>query len=677
MAGTWQWFKPNVAATDYQFKVYLSPSGSSNWLGQDGIGVREVALMDCQYGRPYGSGYLGGYESGFRIANIAYLDPITGNKHFELLFDWPYLNIQQSYTGGGWPNLTSEVRVDQAVLNHNCDAWTFTASRIRWYIHGSTTAYYDSSPVFTHAGVRYRLVENCGVWAAFVDFAAGEFDSGLHGGQQFTPQLPGCPWRNRAIKGGEITAVFGFKWWNAGVPTEEPIEVESLLPTTPVGPAACPSCGCVGTAPTISGTTSYNLQVKATDEYTETFTGPHAISCKCPDGSESGIDELYHAGVEGEIRTIGGRLNSESAGIVRHQKNRSSKCACYYPFNGSEPPNVVYTETNETVTKIAYTKQVLRWTGTRWCTFDIGVCPCLEGPIDCLTCNYDNLLCAMEGVASIQWVDPGCAAGDLHLTTAPNGVMFAVQVEAASVKIWRFNLGAHDESIEISTLSVEYAQVAYGPDGQVHVCYQDGGHVWWISSKGWGENFGTATDLGAGTNPAMAVDEIGNQYVVMHTGAAWRCFRRNYSDATFTNLAVVDTAPAGVAALEWSPDLEYPLVFMVESGGVIWQIESPSRGESWLTPVNTGVTGITPAFAVSRGGVMALAVWDGAAWNAWRRAPKLGTWEEMGEIATYVADWAGLEFHPDQKHRLVFVCSDTARRRKVSTDHGTTWEDAI
>lgn len=673
MAGTWQWFKPNVAATDYQFKAYLSPAGSSNWIGQDGIGVRQVASMDCQYGRPYGSGYLGGYGSGFRIANIAYLDPITGNKHWEMIFDWPYLGIQEVRTGGGWPNLTSEVKTSQAVLNHNCDAWTFTCSQIDWFIQGSTTPTYTSTPVFTHAGVRYRLVENCGVWAAFVDFAAGEFDSGLHGGQQFTPQLPGCPWRNRVIK-GDVTAVFGFKWWNAGVPTEEPIEVENLNPTTPVGPAVCPTCGCVGTASSISGTTSYNLQVTAYDNYEDTYTGPNASGCRCANGMDSGASETWQATNDGEIRSIGGRLNSESAGIVRHQKTRRSLCACYYPFNGSEPSNLVYTETNESVTKIAYTKQVLKWNGTRWCVPGMTVCP---DPPGVVTCDKPYELCAMEGVASIQWVDPGCAAGDLHLTTAPNGVMFAVSVEAVSVKIWRFNLGAHDESIEISTLSVEYAQVAYGPDGQVHVCYQDAGHVWWISSKGWGENFGTATDLGTGTNPAMAVDEIGNQYVVMHTGAAWRCFRRNYSDTTFTTLAAVDTAPAGVAALEWSPDLEYPLVFIVESGGVIWQIESPSRGESWLTPVNTGVTGITPAFAVSRGGVMALAVWDGAAWNAWRRAPKLGTWEEMGEIATYVADWAGLEFHPDQKHRLVFVCADTARRRKVSTNHGTNWEDAI
>ena len=77
------------------------------------------------------------------------------------------------------------------------------------------------------------------------------------------------------------------------------------------------------------------------------------------------------------------------------------------------------------------------------------------------------------------------------------------------------------------------------------------------------------------------------------------------------------------------------------------------------------------------GGVMALAVWDGAAWNAWLRAPTMGTWAEKGEIATYVADWAGLEFHPDQNHRLTFVCADTVRRRKVSKDLGKTWADLI
>ena len=673
MAGTWQWFKPNVAATDYQFKVYLSPAGSSNYLGQDGIGVRQVASMDCQYGRPYGSGYLGGYGSGFRIANIAYLDPITGIKHWGMLFDWPYLGIQEVRSGGGWPNLTSEVKISQAVLNHNCDAWAFTCTQIDWFIQGSTTATYTSTPSFTHAGVRYKLTENCGVWAAFVDFAAGEFDSGLHGGPQFTPQIPFCPSLNRIIK-GDTTAVFGFKWWNAGVPTEEPIEVENLNPTTPVGPAICPTCGCVSGVSSISGTTSYNLQVTAYDNYAEAYTGPNVVNCRCADGTPSGVDEAYQADVEGELYGIVGRLNSESAGIVRHKKHQSSKCACYYPFNGSEPPNIVESETNESVTKIAYVKDCLKWVGTRWCVQGMSVCP---DPPGVVSCDRDYELCAMSGVASIQWVDPGCAAGDLHLTTAPNGIMFAVQVEAASVKIWRFNLSAHDESIEISTLSVEYAQVAYGPNGEVHVCYQDGGHVWWFTSTKWGEDFGTATDLGAGTNPAMAVDEIGNQYVVMHTGGNWYCFRRNFSDTTFTNIALVDTAPAGIAALEWAPALEYPLVFMVASGGVIYQIESMTRGETWRTPVNTGVTGTLPAFAVSQGGVMALAVWDGAAWNAWLRAPTMGTWAEKGEIATYVADWAGLEFHPDQNHRLTFVCADTVRRRKVSKDLGKTWEDLI
>ena len=434
----------------------------------------------------------------------------------------PVCGINQTFSGDEW-----EFYIDDWELTATeCDAWAAEFTELRLKVDGVLVLTVAGQ---SHAGVGYDTRERKPRVQAVT----------LNVGEDFTPQtICGGPELDRDLQ-PSCTGRLGYWWDDAGSWTAENIEIDTsmaLPATTP--PAGCGACACAGTLPSISGTTTAQVDVSSEWYYVAVSTRGADRECRCVTTGEIFIRQYYETVAEFRQKSSWVDVVTEAETLLHETlRTRAAGCSCRYPLL-TDDYTVVEAQTTEALTYCQSYQGTTRWTATGRCTVGDFICPELPAPQPPQNVNCGPILasplCYYSGYVMLTWPDSLCGGSCCStIDIAPNGRMYtAYLLTATNAVIAGFaSTGFMSDSSPIAwqvfdagftadALNIRYDRV--GADPQLWLVYEDGGTVYRRSSEDHGESWSVPTTIATGANPTHDPIESGLRYVYYRSGTTLR-----------------------------------------------------------------------------------------------------------------------------------------------------------
>lgn len=180
----------------------------------------------------------------------------------------------------------------------------------------------------------------------------------------------------------------------------------------------------------------------------------------------------------------------------------------------------------------------------------------------------------------------GLAAGAAwHLSSdgRRGWVYGAESVPDVGVRARRFSWRGGDDHtvLAVDDPLATRAQIGVAPAGYVRLVWEKSNEVRSSRSYDHGQTWESSALIASGTNPAFAVDDRHHiEYVALHNGTAWRCWRK-IGAAAWSDVGLIATVDAGTAGLEVSPDPARRLVFVLSVAGSTRRWVSSNWGANW------------------------------------------------------------------------------------------------
>lgn len=431
----------------------------------------------------------------------------------------PLTGINQTYSGDDW-----EFYIDGWELTATeCEAWSAEFTELRLYVDGALVLTVAGN---SYAGVGYDTRQRKPRVQA-LSFNVGE---------DFTPQyLCGGTELDRSLS-MSCTARLAYWWWNGAAWVAENIEIDTgmaLPATTP--PSGCGACTCAGTLPSISGTTT--AQVDTTSEWYYLCTAVRGADRECQCAVTGELFTFQYWDIDQEFR----QKSSWVDVVAEHEtllhetlRTRAAGCTCQFPLLDGES-TVVEAQTTEALTYCQSFQQTIRWTTDNRCTFGDFICPeTALGEPQSYNCGpiLSEAMCYYSGYVMLTWPDSLCGGSCCAtLDIAPNGRMYTAYLLTATNAVlagyastgfmsdgsaiaWQ----VFDAGFTADALNIRYDRV--GADPQLWLVYEDGGTIYRRSSEDHGESWSVATTIATGANPTHDPIESGLRYVYWRDGTA-------------------------------------------------------------------------------------------------------------------------------------------------------------
>lgn len=374
---------PNEPATNYRWRGVWTPGGGA--VGTIGVQSNGSSVIT------WGVAYPG---EGIQVVAWAY-DPAVGVAGGEIRFSSPWFADQfvtlLSYVGGTW-----EVEIDDLVLDRaGCTGSSWSYSEVRLYIDGvlifTGGANSGSSSSYDHRYNRCRLA------------ASTIFNPDMVCNPAACPGANLTIWPTSRVVGGyqrDTGSGFG----------SDAVLIDPTGYTTPLAIVTCPSaCGCFPTAPSITGTDSYSVEVYGERKYLATASSG-SRDCLCLDGSSGGTVTTYQADEDAIDNATWVHIVGEDHGIPTRVVSQRSCCNCVCPAYTDSDCRLVSTTIVGTKTYCESYRSSTGWLDTVYCWSGMVVCP---DPPGAGTCGEgDDVFCAFDAYVHVYWPADSCGDCD-------------------------------------------------------------------------------------------------------------------------------------------------------------------------------------------------------------------------------------------------------------------------
>lgn len=665
----WRHFKPGQAPRNYRFSVTFV--GSAPTMSPPIPTAEAKAILVTTMGREFPI-------SGFRVT-IENIDNNPEPTDLNIVtLEFPGIGYTPPpVVSSGWLSpKTVRVELDDVVLNESCSPWDFEASELRWYIDDVLQDTVTGGIALAGVGYDHRL-----------NRTKIEFIPGIARYSSPAPRYPDCDgdesetaWVVSGYAEGGWQHFDGVSWVSESTVLETAFTLPPVLPVPD-----CPPCSCSETLPGITAPNTYTVTASGLAQYNAKLVTVGTFSCKCWDGSGSGILTLKLGEVAYVHKTSYVVPHTSNEGVLfGHDKFSQQCCGCTL---GAEVRdcNTKTATSSESIIYCGSHQSVLKWSAIRYCYQGFIICPDPPEQIERFNCagEHPRRLCIYSARRTIGHTPYPCAAciGNAHLTSFKTGIYYAAIVQVdGSLCIWRFDMHAASRYVENVFSGVDSAQIAVHPKGAVVVVFDSGGSVFWAYSKDLGETWSTPALISTGTNPAISINQrTGGVYVAIQHGATWHLWKRRVPDfLAWKDLGPIATISANYATIEVAASRRpQVLAAFSRSDDAIVTYFTTDNGQSWSGPefVAAGQNG---SLAVdNRTGVMAVAVYDSSEWRLFRKDGIEAAWINAGALSAGDNVRCGCEFGFESPHKIVQVVQSNGNmKRYMSTDLGETAMEA-
>lgn len=427
------------------------------------IGVRAFASSVITWGIAFPA-------EGISVVGYAY-DPAVGSAGGEIRFTSPWFADQfvtlLSYTGGTW-----EVEIDDLELTRTaCVGYSWSYSEIRLYIN--SVLIYTGGPNsgsgtgYDHRYNRCRLA------------ASTEYDPNMVCNPAACPGANLTIWPTSRLVGGYQRDT-GSGWFG------DAVLIDSTGFTTPLSIPACGGCGCFPTAPMITGTNSYTVEVYGERKYLAT-AATRSHDCYCNDGSFGGSVTEYQADEDTYDDSTWVHVVGEEHGIRTRVIAQRSCCNCVCPAYTDAECRLTSTTMPSSKTYCESYKSSTGWKDTVYCWSGWVVCPDPPGAGRCG--QSDDVFCAFDAYVHVYWpADTSCGdfgsphnsrdfLGRYTRVSTRNGQLWLLRADAGSPRG-----GWHHELLWGSNVSTPRG--LWNREFAFELVYRDtsDGHVYWTRS---------------------------------------------------------------------------------------------------------------------------------------------------------------------------------------------------
>lgn len=462
---------PNEPATNYRWRGVWTAGGGA--IGT--IGVRAFAGSVITWGIAFPA-------EGISVVGYAY-DPAVGSAGGEIRFTSPWFADQLvtllSYTGGTW-----EVEIDDLALTRTaCVGYSWSYSEIRLYING-VLIYTGGANAGGGTGYDHRY-NRCRL------YASTEYDPSMVCNPASCPGATLTIWPTSRLVGGYQRDT-GSGWFGDGV------LIDPTGFTTPLSIPTCPgACTCFPTAPAITGTDSYAVEVYGERKYLST-AATRSHDCYCKDGSFGGSVTEYQVDEDTYDDSTWVHVVGEEHGIRRRVIIQRSCCNCVCPAYTDAECRITTTTTPSSKTYCESYRSSTGWKDTVYCWSGMVICPEPPGGGDGAgRCGQsDDIFCAFDAYVHVYWPDDTCgeSSSGPHNSRDKLGRYTRTAVRDGQLWLLRADSGSPREGWDLETLwgeNISQARTMWRPDLTLRLIYRDSsdGHVYWSRSTDDGVSF--------------------------------------------------------------------------------------------------------------------------------------------------------------------------------------------
>ena len=268
--------------------------------------------------------------------------------------------------------------------------------------------------------------------------------------------------------------------------------------------------------------------------------------------------------------------------------------------------------------------------------------------------------------------------GKPHIASDKRGLVYVSYIATDGLGVWRSDLGAISDFINIFSSVPDDAQIAVRSDGSLVICFELASTVYIIRSIDSGNTWDSPVTLASGTNPCIDSDlKTGLDFVALHDGTSWQFYRQDMTGnlVFVSTICSVHNGEAGITKKQSTVEEYVFTVSDVASGNI--QIYESLTGDVWSGPTVVA-HGDSPGIDSDlKTGFDVMDLYDGSQWQFFRQ-DDTGAFVPVAPICSAPGGEAGLTIRQSGFRELVFVVGDPAysNLRRFISLNGQVWDEA-